>query len=153
MMNSIREYTGRYGALSFFLAFAIGILLFRVSEAYLAPLMTEYRDTRNPVVAMDGDIVKRGVGFVDIHVYGEKLRKCRYMQTQAFARVDGQLKDMETKRIDTPETGATKPLGRFDIGVWHVSPLPPNTTHAVMYVQHDCDGRVVVTKIADEAIQ
>ena len=135
------------------LAFIFGAALYVASEVYLVPMLKDQREKLSPVVQMDGDIVGRGADYIDVHVYGKKLRACKYLQTQAFARIGNILRDVQNRRIDTPETGGTKPLGSFDIGVWRLWPVPmKEASHVVMFVQHDCAGRVVVTKIADETL-
>ncbi len=112
------------------------------------PFVLAAYDKFAPVASMDADIVGRGVDYVDVHVYGVKTRQCKYMQTQSFIRVGPILKDAVGRRIDIPELGGTKPLGNFDIGIWRVSPIAGGSD-VLMFVQHDCKGRAVLTKIAD----
>jgi len=112
------------------------------------PLLSAY-DAVYPVVDMRGEINKIGGGEVIIHVVGVKNRDCKYIGIQAFTRFAGVLVDANKERISMPETGATKPTGRFDIGLWRIWPVSSLNDAVFLYVQHDCDGRRVVTKIAE----
>lgn len=139
----------RHSSLSLIVsAFIIGIALWPITQI-AAPFTWALYDKVYPIVTMDGDIVGRGADHADIHIYGKKNRQCKYIQTRSYIRIGEQLKDVTGNRIDTPETGGTKPLGTFDIGVWRVTPIAGGSD-VVMYVQHDCSGRLVLTKIADE---
>lgn len=131
-------------------------ILLAITVAFAAvqiavPLLLEARQARidaQPVVVMQGKIVARDVNSVTLHLWGEKLRACTYIGINAYTRHDGVMKDAFTKRVDVPHTAATKPLGRFDVGNWLVWPID-GAGRVLLYVQHDCNGRVVVTKIAE----
>lgn len=106
-------------------------------------------DELYPVVTMTGDIVKKEPGTVTLAIQGEKHRACNYVRIQAYTkRPDGSLQDAYIRREDRPESGDTKPPGKYDIGHWKVWPID-NSNRVVVYVQHNCNDRIVYTKIAD----
>jgi len=107
-------------------------------------------DSFFPVVTMTGSLVRReGDGGVVIHLAGKKNRACRFVQLDSFSKASGILRDATETRVDgVPQNSTSSPVGPFDQGNWLVWP----TTEAdqiVMYVEHDCDGRIVTTKIAE----
>lgn len=107
-----------------------------------------------PVLDMRGDLVSKTPEYARLHIYGIKLRgvECRYLGIQAFAdRMVGLPSDMTIARISAPETGATKPAGSFDLGVWEVKPVM-GAVGVRVYVAHDCDGSRVATKVAEVAL-
>lgn len=114
-------------------------------------IVTRIYDSAFPVVTMSGKVTNRMDNFVDVQVGGEKHRPCKYVSLQAFTRLNGVLRDSNIKRVDIPSAGDTKPLGIFNIGVWRVWPIDGGHD-VVLYVSHDCDGRIVVTKITDELL-
>lgn len=126
----------------------IGMLIAPAGQSVWRLIGKLYDETW-PVVAMQGHIVERVDDAVLVEVAGKKLRDCRYVRIQAFAQGrDGALRDAFAMRQDWPENGATKPVGTYNIGRWKI--WPANDAVAVlMYSQHDCDGRIVQTKIAE----
>ena len=140
----------RFKRIHMLTALLVGVALWPVTQL-VSPFTWAMYDRAYPIVDMDGDIVGRGVDYADVHIYGKKNRQCKYLKIQSYIRIGNGLKDVTGTRIDTPETGGTKPIGSFDIGVWRVSPIAGGSD-VVMFVQHDCDGRTVLTKIADEKL-
>ena len=132
------------------LAFLMGALISPTWPFAKNAAMRLY-DNTFPVVTMSGKVTNRMDDFVDVNVGGEKHRPCKFVSLQAFTRLNGVLRDSNLKRVDMPAAGDTKPLGSFNIGVWRVWPVNGGN-EVVMYVTHDCDGRFVVTKIADERL-
>jgi hypothetical protein len=113
-----------------------------------APLMPLY-DYVRPVVSMQGEIVERTADSVTLHMWGSKNRACKYIGIQGFSQVgNGPKRDTIITRLDMPSEGKTKPAGVFDIGHWRLQPVT-GADHVSVYVQHDCDGRVVLTKITE----
>ena len=129
------------------LAFLIGALISPLSLIF-APWANSVYDGFNPVVTMSGRVTGRGVESVDVQMGGQKHRACEYLKIQAFTRKGGILHDANIVRLDAESQGDTKPLGTFDIGIWRVWPIKGGTD-VVVYVNHNCDDRIVVTKIAD----
>ena len=123
--------------------FVVGMVLQPTLQLLSSPVLAFY-DWAYPVVVMDADIVARAADSVDLHIYGKKQRDCRYMGIQSFLKTQAVLSDANQKRTSMPETGQTKPLGNFDIGVWRVWPIA-GAEHVLMYVQHSCNGRHVLT--------
>ena len=108
-------------------------------------------DEVNPVVRMQGVVVDRAPDAVTLHIRGEKLRTCQYLQIRAYAERDDRLYDINHERVDRPEDGHTKPKGVFDIGKWRLWPVAGSTRVAV-FTKHSCSGRLVVTKVADVSL-
>lgn len=113
-------------------------------------------DLANPVVEMQGVLVKEDVDAVLIHMAGTKSPKrageCAYIRVQAYTRaLDGVLRDAYIRRVDMPEDGHTKPAGAFDIGVWRIWPKG-EAVAVLVFALHDCGGRQVRTKIAEVSL-
>jgi hypothetical protein len=118
-----------------------------VAKAVLSPVFAVY-DRYFPVVTMRGEITGSSESAIVVHMAGTKNRNCKYVRLQAFAGKGDILRDVNLMRIDVPESGATKPQGTFDIGYWRIWPVDKSET-VLVFAQHDCDGRTVITKIAE----
>lgn len=111
-----------------------------------------YYDQARPVVAMSARLVSFEDGTARVAMSGEKIRPCTYLRMQAYTRSsDGALSDAYTRRDDRRERGDSKLPGTYDIGTWSVWPAS-GAVAVIMVVQHDCDGRIVQSKIADVAL-
>ena len=123
---------------------------FAVSSSIL--YWEERQDRLGVVVKMHGELVDATQDIVVIHITGQKLRDCNYMGVQGFMRDHtGFLHESITVRIDMKETGASKPVGQFDIGYWQLV-RQQNAVAAVVFVNHDCNGYKRFSKIADVAL-
>lgn len=118
----------------------------------LAPMARGWWNATAPVVNMKGVLVEKTPDYVLIHITGEKLRACKFVNISAFTEADGNLIDSFITRMGyTKIDGATKPIGKHDLGLWRVYPIN-GSKKALVYVQHDCAGEVVMTKIAEVSI-
>ena len=132
------------------------VIVAAVVGVWLAPLgqtawdaVQNYYDDSFPVVRMSGRLVKADADSVWLEVSGEKLRTCTYIRIQSYVKsASGVLTDSYVRRENMPERGDNKPLGKFSIGVWRVWPRS-DAVAVLLYVQHDCDGRMVSTKVAE----
>jgi hypothetical protein len=109
-----------------------------------------------PVVRMEGRIVSKDPsGSVLVHVWGEKLRDCQFIQIDSYSLSrTGILRDANEERAeDLPADGGTKPPGVYDLGVWRIYPVVAGSTRVQMFVEHSCNGRLVYTNIADVSLQ
>lgn len=106
-------------------------------------------DQQNPVVVASGEIVDRGEDWVEIAITGEKNRQCAYVALAAYSMApDGLLRDGFVARTDRPTSGATRPLGMQEFGTWRVWPVR-GAVSVEMWVTHQCEGRLVRSKLAD----
>lgn len=108
-------------------------------------------DRAFPVVEMQGVIAKRDDQSVTVHIGGKKNRSCQYLTIRAYANIGGALVDINTERADRPEDKHTKPVGVFSIGYWRAWPVA-SATSVQWHVSHSCDGRLVVTKVAEAVL-
>lgn len=105
-----------------------------------------------PVVTMSAQLVSQERDSVTIHIQGEKHRSCRFVQLDSYYKtISGVMVDANEIRLDGQiQDGSTKPVGSFDLGLWRIFPAPQDrATEVEMFVEHDCNGRLVITKIAD----
>lgn len=129
----------------------VGAMVSPVGHSWWRAALSSY-DEASPVVVMRGELIGRDADAVFLRIEGQKLRNCTYLRVQAYAKdSDGQLTDAYLQRVDRPERGDTKPTGNYSIGAWRVWPAT-GAAAVLVYVQHDCDGRLVVTKIAEVAV-
>jgi hypothetical protein len=125
-----------------------GAMLVPIGTAFADWLIERY-DLAFPVVAMHGTLMSISDNEATITLQGRKLRKCGYIRLRAYAiDGDGDMHDTYIARVDVPETGETRPTGEFSSGMWRVWPLP-NSRGIVVYANHLCGSRIVVTKVAD----
>lgn len=111
----------------------------------------EVFDTANPVIVAQATLLPSGADEVLIHLVGEKRRECQYVGLQAYTRRRGAaiLSDAYIRRVDSPETGATRPTGTFaSLGTWRIFPRA-DAGVVLVYMQHACSGRLVVAKVAE----
>lgn len=132
------------------IAFAIGVWMAPAGQAMWNAGM-DYYDESYPVLNMTGRLERQDDNNVWIRVSGEKLRECSYIRVQAYTRNKGVLTDAFHMRDDRPETGHTKPLGTYSIGMWRIWPKGDADT-VLMYVQSACDGRLVMTLVAEVSL-
>lgn len=134
------------------LGLLIGVLFSPVSLMVAGAGLGMY-DAAVPVLEMKGTVIGRAADSVDVRITGSKNRNCSYMNIQAYTDVGpgGLTKHAYIDRIDRPETGVTRPPGVMDIGVWRIWPVKGEATVTV-FVQHTCDGRIVLTKVAEVAL-
>lgn len=127
----------------------VGLLLAPLAPAAWHGFWKLY-DRHLPVVSMHGELLARPPGEAVLALSGHKHRDCRYMGLQAYTlEADGELHDVYRARVDVSEHRRTKPIGRFDFGNWRIWPVPDNARAVVVFVQHECSGRLVTTKVAD----
>ena len=118
----------------------------------MADVLTEQYDALRPVVKISGERVGADDNAVLIHMVGDKLRDCNYLRVTAFtADGSGRMRDAYINREARRETGETKPRGSFDFGTWRLWPTD-GALRAIVYISHQCGGRIVRTKIADVAL-
>lgn len=133
------------------LGLLIGLLASPLSLLLHGASMGFY-DAAVPVLEMRGAVVARAPDSIDVRITGSKNRSCNYMNIQAYtgAGPGGITKHAYIERIDRRESGVTRPAGEgvMDIGVWRIWPVKGESTVTV-FVQHACDGRIVLTKVAE----
>jgi hypothetical protein len=130
---------------------AISLLLAPVGQTWWRGLLSYYDDAK-PVVVMQAQLLTRTDHDAVLRIYGDKLRPCTYLRMQTYWRDSmGELHDAFAQRLDMPNRGDSKPLGSFDIGQWRVWPVQ-GAKSIVMFSQHDCDGRLVSTKMVEVAL-
>lgn len=106
-----------------------------------------YYDEVKPVVRMSSRLLAHDGDGILVTFSGEKLRACIYLRIQAYTVMpEGALEDAYIRRADLPERGDTKPLGVYSLGTWRIWPVS-GAKGVLIYVQHDCDGRLVQTRI------
>ena len=130
------------------LAAVAGALMAPVGQAWWTSLLTAY-DEQRPIVSMRAVVTSSDEESITVNIDGRKLRQCDYIRMQAYARSpQGNLTDAYIRRLDRQELGDTKPLGWFNVGSWRIWPVNVGSD-VLIYVQHDCNGRIVQTKIAE----
>ena len=146
MMTGVRNIWG-----SILAGLLLGLLGGHLINGLVDMLNEQYDDWR-PVVKITGKRVSAEGNAVLIHMAGAKLRNCEYLRVSAFtADVSGSMRDAHIGREARRETGETKPLGSFDLGVWRLWPTD-GALRAIVYISHQCGDRIVRTKIADVAL-
>lgn len=106
-------------------------------------------DARFPVVEMTGAVVAVRNNAALVHIKGTKLRDCKYLRMIGYVvSEDGQRRDVFVRRVGVPESGDTKSLGAYDIGVWEIGPLD-GAGRVQIETRHLCGEHEVRTVVAD----
>lgn len=128
-----------------------GFLIAPIGQSGWRAALEAY-DQAQPVVTAIVNTTSRDGNAVLLDVTVTKLRECGYLRVQAYTRSpDGTLSDAYAVRVDMPEKGDNKPRGKFGIGKWRIWPLD-KAEAVLVFVQHDCDGRIVQSKLAEVAL-
>lgn len=91
--------------------------------------------------------VKRSGDTVMLRLEGEKVRDCRFLRIYARSdHAEGAL-DAAIRRMDALSVGATRPLGVQAFGTWEIKPVLPEAISVSIFLEHDCNDRIVVSKI------
>jgi hypothetical protein len=111
---------------------------------------TQY-DREHPVwVTSSATVMDRTGLVVRIHVVGSKTRECELNRTWAQATYpDRPPTDATVQRPGPKSIGyVNRPLGQQDLGEFLVAPIPDDASGAVVWLEHDCGGRVVMSELA-----
>lgn len=147
-MSPIRRSVARVGAMPWTVLAGVALGLVLAPGGGVDWAYSLYDDLY-PVVRMHGILVSNDrLNGAVLRISGDKLRPCVFLAVRPYAERDGLLVDVNTERVDRPSDGHTKPTGSYDIGLWRVWPVT-GAQRVKMFVKHSCDGRLVVTKIAD----
>jgi hypothetical protein len=114
----------------------------------LETLIYEWYDKANPVVSFQGTVVNKSNSEVVIHIAGKKNRDCTFVDGsfQSYAVKNGVLHSAYEQKFEAID--GSRPVGPADVGTWKIWPI--DGAEAVrVFVQHDCNGRIIQTKIAD----
>lgn len=127
----------------------IGIFLSSSLTDYILYTYRMWWDATHPVVVTSGTLVTRTETIATIHIKGEKMRDCTFIALHAYTRKNGTLSTANKERFELITEGpSNKPLGKYDAGKWKIWPLGDADT-VLMSVMHNCDGRIITTKIAE----
>lgn len=129
------------------LAACLGFLVAPIGRSGWDVLLGYY-DAARPIVRMQADVLSRDGNAITVALAGEKLRNCAFVRLHAYsAGMDGVMQSVYIRRKDIAENGQTRPIGKYDFGDWLIWPID-GTSKVVIYSQHDCDGRLVQTRLA-----
>jgi hypothetical protein len=131
----------------------IGAILGAVSAGsiqYSLDAAIDAYDATHPVwEKVQTKIISRADNYVDISIEGIKKRNCRYLRVNAVsAYAAGGTVDAKITRLDIPVTGYNRPLGEHFLGIWRIEPVPPLARQVLLFTEHDCNGRTVVSLLA-----
>lgn len=135
------------------LVFAVlfGIFIAPTSNSGVHSIYGVY-DSMYPPVKMQGTLVEKSMDYAIVHIEGENLRQCKFIQMDSYSRRDGYLRYTSEMPFNQASYDAnTRPLGTFDMGNWKVWPTK-GADAVFLYMEHDCDNRIVVTKVAEVSL-
>lgn len=126
--------------------FFLSLFLGRNTESYLWSLY----DKAHPVADWHGTLVARDSGSVIVKVSGTKLRDCVFVPNSinSFTKRDGILYNADEQKIGGMES-RSRPVGQASVGIWRIWPIDNKQQQVLMFVEHNCDGRIVMTKVID----
>ena len=105
-------------------------------------------DASHPVwVRIKALDVTRSGDVVVLRLEGEKVRDCRFLRIYARSDHPEGALDAAIRRTDAPAVGATRPLGMQAFGAWEIKPVLPGAISVSIFLEHDCNDRIVMSKI------
>jgi hypothetical protein len=128
------------------------VLSLLIIIAAVSPMMIEvakdYYDELNPVwTKMRATDVKLSDEVITMSIQGTKSRDCRYLRIYALSEHATGYVTAEIRRTDHAIVGATRPLGFQHMGVWEIKPVLPAALSVSIFVEHECDSRLVLSKM------
>lgn len=107
-------------------------------------------DSAYPVILSQSRLISKTDTEAVVGVMITKQRDCDFRTLQGYSRMrGGVLHSAHTERVDFPVMGVSRPAGAtYDAGQWKVWPVA-GAEGVVLYVQHDCGGRIVSSTFAD----
>jgi hypothetical protein len=116
---------------------------------FIATAVFEAFDIHNPVLRATSRVIARDADQIILSISVRKVRACHYLRMQAFGVArGGDMVDINLARTDRAEDGETRPVGEYNIGTWRVWPVAGSKA-VVIYSNHLCDGRMVLSKVAE----
>lgn len=84
------------------------------------------------------EIAGRGEGYVEVHIYGVKLRPCRLLEISALVRAKGGIWKRAEINIDArPLQLHSRPSGWQSFGTWR---MRPDGDRVRLTAWHECHG-------------
>lgn len=117
--------------------------------------VTDVFNDISPVLTMQGEVVTREPDAVHLRIKGTKHRgkECRFVRVYAYSiEEDGTRHGALADRVDIPASGVTHEAGPIDIGIWRVRPLHDGAERVTVFIDHNCAGRMVTSRIADVSL-
>ena len=124
---------------------AVAAVIGLTFSAPLIELFYGWYDSFFPILRLEGKVLERAESTLAVSVIGEKLRDCAVVpdSTAAFILRGSTFHDALAERI--AGRPSNRPVGPVYLGMWRLSPVPPGSERAVMYVRHECALRHFVT--------
>ena len=102
------------------------------------------------------EVLEREADAVVLNIVAKKMKgeECRLIRVYAYG-IDGTgTHSLATvRRVDgSPNQGITHAAGTHDFGAWRIKPTSPETVRVQVYVEHNCLGRVIKSKLAEAAL-
>lgn len=141
-----RMYANAVGLVA--IGFSLGGLL-AISAPLLLDSGMEKYDQLYPVISATAVVLSETEDEVVVRMAGQKRRSCSYIGLSAYVPSSDGAPGSRVflRKMDTPETGETRPIGALDMGIWQIWPVR-GADGVEIYAQHVCSGRVVVTVVA-----
>lgn len=138
------------------LGVAIGIVAAYSLPQYMT-FFTDIYDRLFPVVVTRSRVVSQVPGALTLRIVGEKMRgeECHVTRVFGYATdSDGQrhLVVIAKPKAAPPSSFTPRSRGLHDFGEWEVSGIPPQAVEVQVYVEHSCDGRLIVSRFGDAVL-
>jgi hypothetical protein len=133
-----------------------GVLLVLTAPATLGPVLSAW-DAVFPVIEpISADVIEREPDAVVIGLVAKKTKgeECRLVRIYGYGvDASGVLSLATVRRPDgTQQQGITHGEGVHDFGLWRVRPVDQDAVTVQIYVEHQCLGRVIRSKMAEVSL-
>lgn len=133
-----------------------GALLVLSAPNFLAPVLSAWDSVFPVLEPVQADVLARESDAVVLNIIARKTKgeECRLIRVYAYGiDAEGTHSLATVRRLDgSAQQGITHDAGTHDFGPWRIKPTSPETVRVQVYVEHNCLGRVVKSKLAEAAL-
>lgn len=131
----------------------IGVLAVLIAPNVLGPTLAAW-DSAFPVIEpVEAKVTDRHGDEVILNIVAKKNKgeECTLIRIYGYGIDDKGVFSLATvRRPDgSPHMGIIHGSGVHDFGLWRVKPTDEDTVRVQVYVEHNCLGRVIKSKMAD----
>jgi hypothetical protein len=131
----------------------IGISAVLVSPNVLGPVIAAWDNAFPVIEPVEAEVLDRHGDEVFINIIAKKNKgeECTLIRIYGYGIDPAGVFSLATvRRPDgSPFMGIIHGKGTHDFGIWRIKPTDADTARVQVYVEHNCLGRVIKSKMAD----
>jgi hypothetical protein len=131
----------------------IGVLVVLLSPNVVGPVLAAWDNAFPVIEPVEAEVSNRSGDEVFLNIIAKKNKgeECTLIRIYGYGiDASGVFSLATVRRPDgSPFMGIIHGKGTHDFGVWRVKPADADTVRVQVYVEHNCLGRVIKSKMAD----